>query len=451
MQVSWQEAGEVLRTTKNFSIVYCGKRDAFYQESFSRGHIWALVFSHRPTIARCNLNEEIQVDVMCLPNAKCFLLTVHHLDKTARTTPLVYVLLSGKSVDIFTSCFAYMREKLQILPAVIISDSLQDCSVHSSLQLTWPEASIKANWFEYVESVSAQLLNLSHEVSKVLTHKTILRMILVLPFLPADYMSPGLHSIRKWMSDRKVDINVGPLGAICRFVEATWLRGVGAGKLSMFRVTTSVQDNMKEFHSQVNNYANGTVTVPSSVQKWPLWQTVEGLTMIATRVNSQQAYKARISESSKKSQLLSEAVIRNATEQWITQPIHLRSPLQFLQSASHFITKIFLSRVLRNGFEGEEEQQDKEPAQNINPMPKDPPQLAQLTNNGPMIRGNHQIQAIAANSLQIRLPSEPPPLAFLPQILDKAREQMKLLDKRKRVQQRSKEPPPLVPIIRRNK
>lgn len=459
----WQEAGEILKTTKNFTIVYCGQRDAFFDEMLSRdGHTTALIFSHRPTVQRfIGALNEVQVDITWLNEESRFLLSLHHLDRrTAKTTPLVYVLLNGTSQDIYTAVFAHMRESLQILPAVIIADSVQDFHLHASLQLTFPEASIKANWFEYVDSVSRQV----HESSDVFpfsqsTHKAILRMILVLPFLPADYMAPGLEAIRKWMIDRKVDTTVGgPMWSLCRCVETTWLRGVGAGRLSMFRVTISVQDNMKEFHSEVRWLKGGT-------QKASIWSTIEGLTAMAARVNSQGLegqWKRSSSSSSSgggggggnKNQLLSEAVIRNATEQWITQPIHLRSPLQFLQMSSHFITKTFLSRVLKNsnlGNESAEEVQEEEvekQAVHKEPSMQQPPELDQsltktaassINSQGP----NGTVQPIS------RLPSEPPPLAFLPQILDRAREQVKLLDKRKRLIHPN-DPPPLMPIIRTN-
>lgn len=440
----WQEAGEMLKTTQNFTIVYCGQREAFFDEILSRdGHTIALIFSHKPTVQRFvgSLNE-VQVDITWLNEESRFLLSIHHLDRqTAKTTPLVYVLLNGKSQDIYTAVFAHVRERLRILPAVIIADSVQDCRLHPSLQLTFPEASIKANWFEYVDSVSRQVRE-SPDVFLPSTNKAVLRMILVLPFLPADYMAPGLEAIRKWMIDRRVDTTVGgPLWSLCRCIETTWLRGVGAGRLSMFRVTISVQDNMKEFHSEVQCLTGG------GTQRASIWRTIEGLTALAARVNSQglegqwKKNSSSAAAGGNKNQLLSEAVIRNATEQWITQPIHLRSPLQFLQMSSHFITKMFLSRVVRSSGELEDREVDKEKEV----PPQEPPELAQLT------RAASSTASHCGGTLQpSRLPSEPPPLAFLPQILDKAREQVKLLDKRKRMTHASKDPPPLMPIIRTN-
>lgn len=360
-----------------------------------------------------------------------FLLTIHHLDAAAKTTPLAYVLLNGKSPDIFAAIFTHIREHFNIIPTTVISDCLVDC-LHESLSLTFPEASIKANWFEYVASVSKQLMHGPRDVAfniKTGTNQIILRMILVLPFLPADYMAPGLEAIRKWMQDKGVDLVEGPLARLCRHVESTWLRGVGAGNLSMFRVTISVEDHMKEFHKELkSHWGNGPT----------LWRVIEGITAIAAKVNSRliravgnTRERERVDVISKKSQVLSEAIIRNATEQWITQPIHLRSPLQFLQMVSHFITGTFLAAVLKT--------------QNCDPSDISEDDL--VTEVEPVecsnVLGQKKVdtkrQSMESSS-STKTSTEPPPLAFYPRVI--ARVRAKAKDNR--------EPPPLVPI-RRNK
>lgn len=35
-----------------------------------------------------------------------------------------------------------------------------------------------------------------------------LRMLLVLPLLPADYMAPGLEAVRKWAQEKKVFLHI---------------------------------------------------------------------------------------------------------------------------------------------------------------------------------------------------------------------------------------------------
>lgn len=456
----WREAGEILRNTTNFTIVHCGVRDPFFEEIYTRnGHVTALLFAHHPTVQRMTSGgalNEVQVNVTDFPSESNFhLLTLHHLDKTARLTPLVYVLLNGRTADIYAAVFAHLREQLRLLPAVIICDSLQDGHVHASLQLTFPEASVKANWFEYVASLARQLTQVPREAVQGTTHKTILRMVLVLPFLPADYMAPGLEAIRKWMRDKAVDTSqAGPLGRLCKFVETTWLRGVGAGKLSMFRVTIKTYENhMREFHKEVN----GCVAAAKGTGPF-LWRVIDGLTTIATRVNARGGGEGEKGAAGgggkrmKKNQILSEAIIRNATEQWITQPIHLRSPLQFLQMATHFITPPFLASVLRveggGGDEGEEvEEVEKDGLETVG-MVVEAQEAVRNETMGEEGMNNIIICHPPPPAPVIITAREPPPLAFLPQVMDKARETVEMLRKRKMTVRSPEEPPPLAPIIR---
>lgn len=447
----WRECGEILRTTTNFHLIHCGQRDAFFEEMYTRsGHgnrlITALIFAHHPTVQRMTpeLNE-VLVNISPINGDHSLLTLHHHMDRTARLTPLVYVLLNGKSLEMYSDIFAHFREKLNILPAVIISDSLYDC-VHSSLAMTFPEANIKANWFEYVGSIAKELSTVPREVFKDATNKSILRMILVLPFLPADYMAPGLEAIRKLMRDKGVE---GHLVSLCRYVEVTWLRGIGAGKLSMFRVSISGEDHLKEFHKEVRASIEKSSSIVSSTG---VWQSIHGLTGIAAKYISK--YNKRKPQTAinekkrgspgaiKKNHVLSEAIIRNATEQWIMQPIHLRSPLQFLQMASHFITTPFMTNVLWHGYEMEEAEEELEEVF----VQKEPEKQKQQP---PIEMVNNVLSSCCYNPPPVRVVpiKEPPPLTFLPQILDQAKASLR----KRRAPVGPTEPPPLIPIIRNNK
>lgn len=445
----FREIAEILKTTQNFAVVCCGKRDPFFEEAYTRnGTVTALVFAHQPTVSRLASHglDEVQVNVIPLnsnnspsslssSSASNYLLTLHHLDRTARVTPLVYVLLDDKTPEIYAAVFAHIREKLQILPAVVISDCLHERSLQDSLQLTFPEASIKANWFEYVGSVSKQVAD-HRDTFKEVTNQIILRMLLVLPFLPADYMSPGMVAIRKWMGDKGVDPATGTLASLCRHVETAWLRSIGAGKLSLFRVTISVEDHMKEFQKEVLGSATprAATSKGDSAASSSVWDVIKSLTTVAAKVNNRLTRTIPLPScrekvnAARKSQILSEAIIKTATEQWITQPIHLRSPLQFLEMASHFITAPFLSAVLRQSFS---EANVAEKADEV--------MVVALPENTPAFVQSHPTQESGVAAATVKTPeksSEPPPLAFFPRVIARA-----MLPKKM-----PKDPPPLMPI-----
>ena len=146
----------------------------------------------------------------------------------------------------------------------------------------------------------------------------------------------------------------------------------------------------------------------------------------------------------KKNQVLSETIIRNATEQWITQPIHLRNPLRFLQMASHFITPQFLNSVFRSS--GGQEEDIPETSLQEDQLVVQP--LAVSLDPIPMNNMTGPVPGIQHNSYNQPPPytvREPPPLAFIPQVLEQGRKRVEEMKRRKKL---PNEPPPLMPILR---
>lgn len=242
------------------------------------------------------------------------------------------MLLTARTESCFSAIFAYIRENLSahVTPNIIMADYSGE--IQSALAYTFPEAAIKGYWYLYTNDVLAFVKQ--HDVQNQLARghgSSALRMLLVLPLLPAEYMKPGLEATRKWAREKNLPSAV--FHTCCDYVEQSWLRKIGAGRMSIFGLPHGVYNHLQTFNREVRSLLNTNSPL--------IWTVLESITQIATRtyVKCNKSLKSGASKqkSMNKSQLELDTIIRNATQMWIRTPVHLRSPLQFLQLASHCI------------------------------------------------------------------------------------------------------------------
>lgn len=337
--------------------------------------------------------------------------------------------MTVKSQAMFAALFAFLREQLSayILPNIIISDF--DTAMQSALGYTFPEAKIKGSWFHYTEGIIKQMkyFNLQRETSKGHCASG-LKMLLVLPLLPADHMALGLDGLRKWMKDKNVYSN--EFSNLCNYAEQKWLREIGAEKISMFGLTHAVSDHVLFFNKNLRNMLG----IPNPT----VWHMLETLTNLATKTFVKIKRKKTVTnKTQKKTKLVIDTIIKNATEMWIKNPVHLRNPLQFLQLCSHCIQDVNIFSVLDDGRPGQaskpipaQSKQNYYVMKMLNPAEKsNQQQYSMITLNEESVTNkNNGLIALQRHS------NEPPPLAFFPKV-------------RKIVNPvRSSEPPPLVRI-----
>lgn len=162
----------------------------------------------------------------------------------------------------------------------------------------------------------------------------------------------------------------------------------------------------------------------------------------------------------KKHQRVLETIIKNATQLWCSDPIHLRNPLQFLQLSSHCINDSYMEAsqvhfsnsdyMHSSGHSDEDRYLAKTNAnrKNKGASLKDCRKMytastLESSSSSSMPEENIQMKPtpIASRSTAANVvnKSEPPPLAFYPKNRDKSQ---------KPIIFSATEPPPLVPITR---
>jgi len=278
-------------------------------------------------------------------------------------------------------------------------------------------------------------------------------MILVLPLLPAEYMAPGLEAVRKWAGEKQV-LSSG-FQQTCVYVEQSWLRKIGAGKMSIFGVPHGVYDHIQQFNREITGLINSSTPL--------IWNVLESITHIATRtyIKCNKIVKMSTQKQRNKNRQVLDTIIKNATQLWIRTPVHLRNPLHFLQLASHCINDTFHSaadnQLSAPSFSSVQSIAASTSSQSQAPNPHQIPKLVRSKNvassspgdvhTNPAVPGtllpiennetNHNGTQSVKPTKALAYTTDPPPLAFFPKTAKGFQ---------KPIIFSSTEPPPLVPI-----
>ncbi|GAB0097221.1 uncharacterized protein DMENIID0001_128380 [Sergentomyia squamirostris] len=424
---SVEELTESLKVTDLIRVTCGNRKETFYQTTVNLEEGNSVIFMHIKTLKAIGKVDEMHVDatIECLARPYGHLLTIHAVQEH-KGVPILYALLTAKTQSTYAAVFAYLRENYpsQVIPSMILTNF--DINMHYALSYTFPEANLKGCWFHYSDAIVERLKQqrLQREIAKGYG-SCALRMLLVLPFLPADHMATGLVGLKKWMQEKKV-YSLG-LSTICTYVEHEWLRAVGPEKMSLFGVTRCINTYVQTFNKELldsiesNNYT--------------IWHFLDILTHTATKTYMKLSRRGKDTglpgpKPPRKNIMATEEILRVATEQWIRTPLHLRSPFQFLQLASHCINDSAYSVIVSTI--------SAPPAEKA---PSDEATLRKRKVQEEKIDFFSNLTFVEADHTGRILSSDPPPLAFFPKISTAE----KIVRSRQRF---SLEPPPLVPISR---
>ncbi|XP_058822299.1 uncharacterized protein LOC131683909 [Topomyia yanbarensis] len=426
------ELKETLERSDLFRIHNGSHRDDFYQKTIVLEDTTCLILWHYRTIETVGSVEELYVECsleIAAHSTSRYHLLVGIAAHQHNCTPVFYSIMTGKSHAGFAAIFAYVRENVgsRISPTTILTEP--DNEMHNALEITYPEATIKVYWHHYTTAVLNRMrqLGLSRETARGHASSG-LRMLLVLPLLPANYMTPGLEALKKWMNEKNIFSH--NFCCLCDYVEQSWLGALGAKKLSLFGQQHSLSCHVKTFMKDLNNQAD-------LQQNITVWRMLETLTQIATKQfvklskrNKRTVVSEKSLKSKRKLQYVQETVISNATQLWIKTAVHLRNPLQFLQLCSHCINDAMIMESLpvptNNGTT------KKVPSSIVEPTPIS----EYICNFDPPMVNPEPIRHITLTA------SDPPPLAFFPRVAVKRTE----VNNASQISYNQMEPPPLVPF-----
>lgn len=357
-----------------------------------------------------------------------------------------------------------------------------DPETQLALAYTFPDSSIKGFWFYYTDAVLKYMKCIRVQWDRSRSNTTsCLRMLMVLPLLPAEYMAPGLQSIRNWAQEKSA-MNAS-IEKLCSFIEQDWFRSVGADKMSIFGLPHGVYNYVQHFNNEFRQ------SLINSQQQQSIWHILgkklffqlknrkknrkinatkqshsllECITHLATRtyMKCKKRQNSFDSKPNRHHKVL-ETIIKNATQMWCSDPIHLRNPLQFLQLSSHCINdaymeasqshfSVFLEHKINAGTDHEDRHFNLSKS-NLSKKNKS------LTNekckknfaiNSPELNTD-PVEETFVTCVQVTTKpnvkshivnkSEPPPLAFFPK--NRGQTQKPIIFS-------ATEPPPLVPITR---
>jgi hypothetical protein len=296
----------------------------------------SVMFIHQYSMKLLGKIDEIHVDcsITCKDeNEQEFhLITVIAIVRD-QDFPIAFGFVKLKNLETFSTFFIHIRERSQntLLPNNILTNC--DVNLHESFRIAFPDATIKILWFFYASSVLyfAKEQGMLTSMNKSLFHLSSLKMILSIPLIPANYITPALDAIKKWMFEKSVN----SFNGLCEFVDASWLFGDGAEKLSIFNgLSHSINNYIQTFQRDLLRSCNDITSKDEILQ---------AISKQAPKLSSK-LNKSGITL--KKSQRLQKTILETATHNWIKANIHLRRPIQFLQQVSHCIDDSLMNYVL---------------------------------------------------------------------------------------------------------
>lgn len=343
-----RELSEILGSSSMFYISCGNDKENLFKTTIMLEDATCLIFMHHKTLEKLGKVEEIHVDHSIKsepapPNFNYSILTIHAIQQQ-QSYPLVYVVLTVKSHTIYSAIFAYLREQIPetLSPSNIFSN--YDSDMISALSMTFPEATVRGYYFHYTSAVLHRM-RLLKMLKQNKGHTTsAIKMLLVLPLLPANYIRSGLQSIKKWLGEKK--IMTPQFELLCDFIETQWLMRIGAEKISIFSLPHCVSNHIQTFNQELQNTLG--------LQNPMIWHMLESITHIARQTFTKVTKRSKqILPGNKlprgKGQLIQDTIIQSATQLWIKTAVHLRNPLQFLQVTSHCINDSLFAGVEDEG------------------------------------------------------------------------------------------------------
>ena len=129
--------------------------------------------------------------------------------------PACFILMTGKSQELYTMVFTLLRDQYSLQPLSIMSD--WESGSRNAARIVWPMSTIRGCFFHYTSAVQKRLkrLQLSREIGNEASKRTILR-ILCLPLLPADKIHHAFRLISQSNQSAMLDPWIG-------YIERTWM------------------------------------------------------------------------------------------------------------------------------------------------------------------------------------------------------------------------------------
>ncbi|XP_063708209.1 uncharacterized protein LOC134836871 [Culicoides brevitarsis] len=337
-----RELSEILGSSSMFYISCGNDKENLFKTTIMLEDATCLIFMHHKTLEKLGKIEEIHVDHSIKsepapPNFNYSILTIHAVQQQ-QNYPIVFIVLTVKSHSIYSAIFAYLKEQIPLSPSNIFSN--YDSDMISALSQTFPEATCRLYYFHYTSAVlhRMRLLKMLKQNKGYVT--SAIKMLLVLPLLPANYIRNGLLAIKKWVVEKK--IMTPQFENLCDFIEQQWLMRIGVSKISIFSLPHCVSNHIQTFNQELQHTLG--------LQNPMIWHMLESITHIARQTFTKVTKRSKqVLPGNKlprgKGQLIQDTIIQSATQLWIKTAVHLRNPLQFLQVTSHCINDSLFAGV----------------------------------------------------------------------------------------------------------
>lgn len=173
-----------------------------------------------------------------------------HADASPSSTvlniiPVIYVLMSNKTTESYKIMFNIIKSQLPgFKPAHFMTD--YEAASMKAIQEVFPQAVIKGCFYHFARALWRKAIE--YKVTRPQSHKRIVALTTMLPFLPPNLIKDGWAYI-----SNEIPVDVPGMAKFKNYVERQWLKNENfMTKWSIFGERTRTTNSLEGWHSKIN-------------------------------------------------------------------------------------------------------------------------------------------------------------------------------------------------------
>lgn len=205
-----------LRKTKRFYMDTVILEDSSYFTIFASYQAIDMIEKHIPENRNYLIDGTFKVATMGF-----YQLLIIHIEVENDVIPIIYVLLSGKSCDLYLEVFKYIENNIfKLKPTRFMADF--ESGLRKAINEYYPQAILNGCWYHFCACIRRYFL--SHQLYELICDvpiaNVIYRSMMNLPLLPPESILAGYNIVKRWAKDNKLMKEFKPIFA---YFDSFWM------------------------------------------------------------------------------------------------------------------------------------------------------------------------------------------------------------------------------------
>ncbi len=216
------------------------------------GNVAVIFFTNRVSIHAPSM-KHLSFDATFFTVPKLFrqLFTVHTLIND-HSFPMIYVLMTSKSEQLYSSVTSAINTTFPELdPESLMGDF--ELASRNAMQSAFPQAVLSGCHFHFSQALwkKLQKLGLVQIYKQDLSIKKHVKLLMALPFLPANLINPMAQTLFSQEFDHLTAQQKSGFRKFHSYIKRFWLETITPEKISVFDLSRSTNNDCESFHSRL--------------------------------------------------------------------------------------------------------------------------------------------------------------------------------------------------------